>query len=125
MASNIITRNKETFIKTKKEYKSSFALTRASEALLQNALSRLGAIMVDPKATVKEQIAAIQLIFEIDKEVKDARNKDQIERLKLELEHLEELAMQQDATLGFEEPDEEEEDSDVAVVDFSKIVAIE
>ena len=82
--------------------------------------------MVDPKATVKEQIAAIQLIFEIDKEVKDARNKDQIERLKLELEHLEELAMQQDAALGFEEPDEDDEDvTDVAVVDFSKIVEIE
>ena len=126
MATNIITKNKETFIKTKKDYKGSLALSRSAEAILQNALSRLALIMVDPKVPVKEQMEAIRVVIEIEERNKKSRNEDQIMRLKLELEHLEELAMQQDASLGFEEPDEDDEDvTDVAVVDFSKIVEIE
>lgn len=128
MATAIITqsKNKETFLKTKKDYKSSFALTKRTEALLQNAVGELVKIMSNPEASNKDRLAAIDLLFKIDTETKDARNRDQIERLKLELEHLEELAMQQDATLGFEEPDEEddEEDGNLAAVDFSKIVEI-
>lgn len=127
MATAIVTRtkNKETFLKQKKEYKANLAITKRIECHLHHYADKLMAIANSETATDKDKIAAMKTAFDIYNNLVESRNQDQINRLKLEIEHLDELLAHQDATQGFIEMDEEEESEEVPSVDFSKIVPIE
>ena len=123
MANIVIpTKKAVTFVKKVEKYKKFDALMNRIEPHLHNQISILSAMTVNKDVRDVDKLKAIELMFSIYSKINDSVNKDQIERLTKELEHKDAIEESLHAPEPFEE---DEEEMEAMLVDFSEIVSVD